>query len=127
MKAASASHEPARPEFPLVYAMHLNCPGGHGDWRHDDLLLFNTLEEPTTGDVVCVHFKNGREPVLLELTMGIMDGRWAMMPYTEHPDSTALATVVGTIVGTDHTHALKLEDLWAVHKCDGLYEAEAAA
>lgn len=110
--------EPDAPTFPIVYAMEVNAPSGAGDFDHGDLLLFNTIEEPAAGDLVCVHPRKGMA-VLVVLSMSLPFQVWGRMPYREHPESDAHALLAGHILGTDRAFFVKCEDLWAVHKCDG--------
>ena len=110
--------EPDAPTFPIVYAMEVNAPNGAGDFDHGDLLLFNTIEEPVAGDLVCVHPRKGMA-VLVVLSMNLSFRVWERMPYREHPESDVHALLAGHILGTDRAFNVKCEDLWAVHKCDG--------
>jgi hypothetical protein len=106
------------PTFPIVYAMEVNAPNGAGEFRHGDLLVFNSIEEPVSGDLVCVHPRKGMS-VLVVLAANLGFRVWERMPYREHPGSDVRALLSGHILGTDRILHLKCEDLWAVHKCDG--------
>lgn len=106
------------PVFPIAYAMRVDAPNGAGEFQHDDLAVFNTVEEPEAGDLVCVHPRRGGA-VLVVLTFGLGPNTWAKMPYREHPKSEIHALMIGTILGTDRQISIACQDLWAVHKCDG--------
>lgn len=112
-------NEPAAPIFPIVYAMSLNLNGATVEgYEHGDLVLFNTLEEPEAGDLVCVHPKRSGA-VMLVLTMGLGPTTFDRMPWVSAPGDDVVPLVVGTIMGTDRQVAFKATDVWAVHKCDG--------
>jgi hypothetical protein len=112
------STETAAPVFPSVYAMHLNAPNGAGDYQHGDLIVCNTAEEPTAGDLVCVHTRKSGA-VFVVLTMSLPPGDWNRMPFTEAAESTSHGACIGKILGTDRGFAFALQDAWAVHKCNG--------
>jgi hypothetical protein len=112
------SIESAAPQFPIVYAMEVNAPNGAGDYQHGDLALFNTIEEPQAGDLVCVHPRKGGA-VLVVLELGLGPNTWERMPYREHPESEVHALLIGTVLGTTRRVSVACQDLWAVHKCDG--------
>lgn len=106
------------PTFPIVYAIELNAPNGAAGYKHGDLLLLNTIEEPTGGDLVCVHPRVGGA-LMVVLTMGLPPFAWERMPYREDPKADTSAILCGTVLGTTQSVQFLLHDLIAVHKCDG--------
>ncbi len=104
------------PKFPIVYAMEVDAPNGAGEFAHGDLALFNTIEHPAQGDVVCVHLRRGGA-VLLTMQCGLPVEVWRAMPQPMKGDVDTL--VCGQILGTNRGIAIKASDCLGVHKCDG--------